>query len=143
LPTVTLSQAHAIIQAALAHGRSLGLQPLTVAVLDPGGHLVALSREDDSGILRPQIAIGKAWGALGMRRGTRELAARALAHPGFYTALAALSEGRMVPVPGGVLIQDSDGHLVGSVGISGDLPDNDEKCATVAIEQAGLIAQTA
>jgi uncharacterized protein GlcG (DUF336 family) len=141
LPTITLSQAHAIIQAALARARSLGLQPLTVAVLDSGGHVVALSREDNSGILRPQIAIGKAWGALGMGRGTRELAARALAHPGFYTALASLSEGRMVPVPGGVLIQNPGGDVVGSVGISGDLPDNDEKCATAGIEQAGLIAQ--
>jgi uncharacterized protein GlcG (DUF336 family) len=137
---VTLAQANTIITAALENGRALGLAPLTVAVLDPGGHLVALQREDGSGILRVEIATGKAWGALGMGFGTRELAGRASKMPQFFTALAAASQGRMVPVPGGVLIRDPDGRIAGSVGISGDSSDNDEICAIAGIEAAGLKA---
>ena len=137
---VTMAQANTIIAAALEKGRALGLAPLTVAVLDPGGHLVALQREDESGILRVEIATGKAWGALGMGFGTRELAGRASKMPQFFAALAATSQGRMVPVPGGVLVRDTDGRIAGSVGISGDVSDNDELCAIAGIEAAGLKA---
>jgi uncharacterized protein GlcG (DUF336 family) len=132
-----LASASRIADVALARGRSLQLKPLTVAVLDAGGHLVAFLREDGSGILRPQIAIGKAWSVLGMGLGGRTLAERAQAHPGFYAALAAASEGRMVPVPGGVLVRNAQGDVVGAVGISGDLPNNDEDCALAGIKAAG------
>lgn len=132
-----LAAASRIAEVALAHGRRLQLKPLTVAVLDAGGHLVAFVREDGSGILRPQIAIGKAWSVLGMGMGGRALAVRAQDHPGFYTALAAASEGRMLPVPGGVLVRDAQGAIAGAVGISGDLPDRDEHCALAGIEAAG------
>jgi len=140
LSTISLSSAATIVDAALALGRSSHFKPLTVAVLDAGGHLVAFKREDSSGILRPQIAIGKAWGALGMGLGSRVLAQRAQDHPGFYNALNAASDGRMFPVPGGVLVRGADKAVIGAVGISGDLPDNDERCAIAGIEQAGLIA---
>lgn len=140
MSSIDLASAAQIVDAALAFGRSLNCKPLTVAVLDAGGHLVALKREDRSGILRPQIAIGKAWGVLGMGLGGRALAQRAEAHPGFYNALYAASEGRMFPVPGGVLVRDADKLIAGAVGISGDLPDNDELCAVTGIEQAGLTA---
>ncbi|MCJ0765208.1 GlcG/HbpS family heme-binding protein [Variovorax terrae] len=138
--SLSLSSAATIVDAALVLGRRSNFKPLTVAVLDAGGHLVAFKREDASGILRPQIAVGKAWGALGMRLGGRVLAQRAEAHPGFYNALNAVSEGRMVPVPGGVLVRGTDNAVIGAVGISGDIPDNDERCAIAGIEQAGLIA---
>ncbi|HEY0568739.1 MAG TPA: heme-binding protein, partial [Xanthobacteraceae bacterium] len=131
---IQLAQAQRIVDASLSHARRLSLQPLTVAVLDRGGHLVALGREDGSGLLRPQIAIGKAWGALGMGRGSRALAERAEAHPAFFNALVAASEGRMFPAAGGVLVRDSDGELIGAAGISGDLPDKDELCAIAGIE---------
>jgi uncharacterized protein GlcG (DUF336 family) len=137
---LTLEKASRIVDAALEHGAGLGLNPLTVAVLDAGGHLVAFKRQDRTGILRPQIAQGKAWGALGMGLGGRALAQRAEMAPAFFVALASASEGRMIPVPGGVLIRNADGDVVGAVGISGDMPDNDEACAVHGIEQAGLVA---
>jgi uncharacterized protein GlcG (DUF336 family) len=140
---ITLDQATTIIEATLAKGRELGLDPLTVVVLDPGGHAVALQREDGSGILRPQIATGKAWGALGMGFASRELARRADEHPVFVAALTAASGGRVVPVPGGVLIRTSDGALVGAVGVSGDTSDDDEACAAHGVRAAGLVADTA
>src|SRR5262249_50239277 len=114
---VSLAHASLIVDKALEHGRHLKLKPLTVAVLDAGGHLVALKREDNSSLLRPQIACGKAWGVLGMGFGGRELARRAAAAPAFVTALTAASEGRIVPVPGGVLIRDHAGTIIGAVGI--------------------------
>jgi uncharacterized protein GlcG (DUF336 family) len=109
-------------------------------VLDAGGHMVALKREDKSGILRVEIAFGKAWGALGMGLGSRTLASRAPKQPAFFTALAAVSGGRLVPGPAGVLIRDKDGDVIGAVGISGDVADNDEKCAVAGIQAAGLTA---
>jgi uncharacterized protein GlcG (DUF336 family) len=139
---ITLAQASTVIEAALKKAHDTDCAPLTVAVLDPGGHLVAFKREDRSGILRPEIAIAKAWGALGMGFGSRELADRAGKMPMFFTAIAAVSQGRMVPVPGGVLIKDATGTIFGAVGISGDLSDNDEACAIAGIEAAGLTAVT-
>ena len=138
---LTLEAASRIVDAALARARELGLKPLTVAVLDAGGHLVAFKRQDQSGILRPEIAQGKAWGALGMGLGGRELARRADHAPAFYAALASASGGRMIPVPGGVLIKDGEGDILGAVGISGDMPDNDETCAVHGIQEAGLAAE--
>ena len=138
MTSLTLAQASTIVDVALKKGRDTNCAPLTVAVLDAGGHLVAFKREDRSGILRFDIAYGKAWGALGMGFGTRELAERAGKAPIFFTALAAVSHGRMIPVPGGVLIKDAAGDVLGAVGISGDTSDRDEACAVAGIEAAGL-----
>ena len=140
MAAITLAQASTVVDRALAKGRETGCAPLTVAVLDPGGHLVALKREDNSGLLRPQIALGKAWGALGMGFPSRELARRAATNATFYGVLSDMSGGRVVPVPGGVLIRDSAGTLVGAVGISGDTADKDEVCAVAGVEAAGLAA---
>jgi uncharacterized protein GlcG (DUF336 family) len=107
---ITLAQATTIVEATLTKGRELGLDPLTVVVLDSGGHAVALKREDGSGILRPQIAMGKAWGALGMGVASRELARRAEEYPVFVAALPGVSGGRVVPAPGGVLVHTSGRH---------------------------------
>ncbi|HWI27789.1 MAG TPA: heme-binding protein [Stellaceae bacterium] len=142
MANVTLAQASIIVDKALEHGRSLKLKPLTVAVLDAGGHLVALKREDNSSLLRPQIAEGKAWGVLGMGFGGREFARRATTAPAFIGAIIAASEGRIVPAPGGVLIRDAGGAIVGSVGISGDVSEKDEVCAVAGINAAGLTADT-
>jgi len=138
--SVTLAQASTIVDVALKKGRETNCAPLTVAVLDAGGHLVAFKREDRSGILRFDIAYGKAWGALGMGFGSRELAERSAKMPVFITALTTISGGRLVPVPGGVLIKDADGAVLGAVGISGDTSDKDEACAVAGIEAAGLKA---
>ena len=138
--SVTLAQASTIVDTALKKGRETNCAPLTVAVLDAGGHLVAFKREDKSGILRYDIAYGKAWGALGMGFGSRELSERAGKNPVFFGALAVIAQGRFVPVPGGVLIKDAAGAVLGAVGISGDTSDKDEVCAVAGIEAAGLKA---
>src|SRR5438445_1935923 len=120
MPALTLDEASTIVDKALEKGRELKLHPLTVVVLDAGGHLVAMKREDKSGILRTEIATGKAWGTLGMGFGGREFARRAAGGGAvFLSALMAASGGRIVPAPGGVLIRDADGDLVDSVGVSG------------------------
>jgi uncharacterized protein GlcG (DUF336 family) len=142
MSNVTLAQASIIVDKALEHGRSLKLKPLTVAVLDAGGHLVALKREDNSSLLRPQIAEGKAWGVLGMGFGGREFARRATAAPAFITAINIAAEGRIVPAPGGVLIRSGAGAIIGSVGISGDVSEQDEACAVHGIRAAGLVPDT-
>lgn len=140
MATLKLAQAIAIIDVALAEARKKRFAPLGVAVLDAGGHLIAFKREDGAGFVRFDIAFGKAWGSLGMGFGTRELAERANRFPPFFAALAATSHGRMVPSPGGVLIAVADGEIIGAVGISGDIGDNDEICAIAGIEAAGLTA---
>jgi uncharacterized protein GlcG (DUF336 family) len=135
---LALAQAEIIIDTAIETRRRLGFDPLTVAVLDPGGHLIALKREDGCGILRADLAAAKAWGALGMGYSSREIATRAAKTPAFYDALVTVSRGRLVPGPGGVLVFDPSGALLGAVGISGDTGDNDEACAIAAVEATGL-----
>lgn len=137
--TVTLAQASVIVDEALAHGRRHRLQPLTVAVLDPGGHLVALKREDGSGILRVEVAVGKAWGVLALGLPPVELAARADSSPAFFTAVTALAGGRLLPVPGGMFVRDTGGALLGAVGVSGDVSDHDAACAVAGVRAAGLV----
>lgn len=141
MATLKLAQATSLIDTALAEARRRGLAPLAVAVLDAGGHLLAFQREDGAGFLRVDIACGKAWGALGLGFGTRELAERATRLPTFVTALAAVSQGRAIPSPGGVIILDDGGEVVGAVGISGDTGDHDEVCALAGIAAVGLQAR--
>ena len=137
---LTLEQAATIVDVTLAKGREMGLNPLTVAVVDDGGNLKAFKREDGPGAaLRPQVATGKAVGAVGMGRSSRRLGAMAAERPHFVNALAAAAGGRLIPVPGGVLIEDGD-EIVGAVGVSGDTSDNDETVAVAGIEAAGLAA---
>src|SRR5262245_37028592 len=142
---LTLRQALTIVEASLEKGRETGCAPLAVAVLDAGGHLKAFGREDGAGIVRPQIAMGKAWGALGMGVGSRALARR-VAEPGqqqaFFAALNAMSGGRVVPAAGGVLIRDAAGPVIGAVGISGDTSDQAAAGAPAGIAAAGLAADT-
>jgi uncharacterized protein GlcG (DUF336 family) len=135
-----LTQAETIIDAALAEGRRKNLALLAVAVLDAGGHLIAFKREDGATFLRFELAYGKAWGALGMGFGTRELAERAAKNPAFVGALSAVSQGRMVPSPGGVIIVGPGAEVLGAVGISGDTGDNDEACALAGIKAVALSA---
>lgn len=135
-----LNAASQIVDSALAHARREGLAPMTVAALDARGAIVALKMEDGSSLLRPEIASGKAWGALAMGFGTRNLAGRAEKLPSFFGALADLAHGRVLPVPGGVLVRDGAGVIIGAVGASGDIADNDEACVVRGIEAAGLHA---
>lgn len=140
MSSVTLDQASKIVDAALARARELNLAPLTVVVLDAAGCPVALKREDGSALLRHRVATAKAWGVLGMGEPGRKLRDRAQNNPAFFNVLVELADGNIVPNPGGVLIRDGAGAIVGSVGISGDTGDNDEICAVAGIKAAGLVA---
>jgi uncharacterized protein GlcG (DUF336 family) len=139
---ITLAQADAIADRTLQKGREMKFQPLTVAILDAGGTLKVLKRSDGSSLLRPDIAIGKAWAVLGMGFGGRELARRAEKMPAFFIAMNAMSSGRMVPLPGGALIRDEGGAIIGSIGVTGDTSDNDEICLIDGIESQGLKVDT-
>lgn len=142
MKTLTLSAANCIADKALEKGKELNFHPLTVVVLDAGGQIKVVKRDDGSSLLRPEIALGKAWGTLGMGFGGREIARRAVKQAGFYSALSDMSGGRMVPVPGGVLIKSNEGEIIGAVGISGDTSENDEICAVYGIRSADLTPDT-
>jgi uncharacterized protein GlcG (DUF336 family) len=142
MTTLTLAQASIVIDTALAHARRAGFKPLCIVVLDAGGHVLALKREDNASFSRPQIATAKAAGCLGMGFGGREIAKRALAAPAFYDALGSVLPHGMLPVPGGVLIRDAAGALLGAAGVTGDTSDNDEACAVAGIQASGLVADT-
>jgi len=133
-----LSTAEAIVDGALEKAGELGCAPLAVAVLDAGGHPVVLKRQDDAEFLRIPIAVGKAYGSLGMGHPGRVLGERAAHAPAFFGALSDMTGGRVVPGMGGVLIRTHEGALVGAVGISGDSGERDEACAIGGIERAQM-----
>jgi uncharacterized protein GlcG (DUF336 family) len=137
---LTLAHATKIMDEVLAQSRAMKLNPMVVAVLDAGGHLISYKREDQSAILRFEVAFGKAWGALGMGRPSRAFGQMATERPHFVNSLAAVSGGRLVPVAGGVLIRNSEKRIIGAVGTSGDTSDNDEAVAIKAIKAAGLVS---
>ena len=141
--SLDLAAASRIVDEALQERRKQGVLPLAVAVLDAGGNLVAFKREDGCGVLRYDIAFGKAWAALGMGMSTRLIRDRLKERPAFQGALAAASGGRFIPVPGGVLVLDAGGTAIGAVGISGDASDKDEYCAIAAIHTAGFDSEPA
>lgn len=141
MSSLTLAHAQAITTEALRKGRELGLKPLTVVVLDAGGHAVALVREDGASTLRPGIATGKASGALALGVSSRKIAEMAADRPTFVTSLSGISQGGIIPAAGGVIIVDDAGVPIGAVGITGDTSDNDEIAALAGIAAAGLKAQ--
>ena len=138
---ITLAQANRIIEAALRKARDMNLAPLSVAVLDPGGHPKALAREDSQAYLRVYAAQSKAWGALALGVHSRHIAARYQQGPlqiGFINAMNDLSAGRVVPLPGAVLIRSESGELMGAVGVAGAASEDDEVCAVAGVEAIGL-----
>lgn len=142
MSSLGLTVANTIVEAALKRARELNTAPLAVAVLDETGQLKAYQREDQTSLLRTDIAVGKAWGALGLGRSSRVLGKVAEERPAFIQALSVMAGGRLVPVPGGVLIRAEDNAIIGAVGVSGDTSDIDETCAVAGIEAAGLRADT-
>jgi uncharacterized protein GlcG (DUF336 family) len=138
---LTLAQANRIIEAALSRARELNLPPISVAVLDSGGHLVALQREDGQSFLRVQVCQAKAWGALGLGAHSRQIAERfdsEQRQQGFIAALNSLSGGSVIPLPGALLIRDDSSNVLGAVGVSGANSDDDEACAASGIEAIGF-----
>ena len=139
--SLTLETARTIIAGARAHAAEAGFKPMTIVVLDPGGHVVAVEREDGSSMKRFEIGFGKAYGALSLGMGSRSIMGRAEQQPYFVAAVTSAVGGTLVPVPGGVLVRDEHGALLGAVGVTGDTSDNDEAAAVAGIEDAGLVAQ--
>ncbi len=140
--TLTLEQASTIVDATLAEARKRSFKPIIALVLDTGGYAVALKREDGAGLLHYDIAMGKAWGAVAMGSASRALGERMEQRPSVVAAIAAASGGRFMPIPGGVLIRTAENAVIGSIGVSGELSDNDEICAVAGIAAAGLVADT-
>ena len=140
MSALTLKVAVNLVEQAITTGRGINAAPLTIAVLDTGGHLITLQREDGASLLRPNIAIGKAWGAIALGKGSRLLALDAQQRPAFIAALNSMGQGSVVPAPGGVLIRDQAGNVLGAIGISGDLSDFDEQVAIKAVEALDLRA---
>lgn len=141
--TLSLEKAEQIIESTLLIAQREELLPLTVVVLDSGGRLIAMKSQDGSGLLRFDIAFGKAWGSLGMGISSRMIRDRLSARPQFQNALMAASDGQLVPVPGGVLVEDADGITIGAVGVSGDTSEKDEYCAITSIQAASLHSEPA
>lgn len=139
--TLTLDIARAMVRAILDTGAEAGMKPLSVCVVDAGGHPIAFERSDGASPMRFKVAYGKAHGAVMMGIGSRALYERAEAQPYFIQSMNALAGGALVPVPGGVLIRSNDG-IIGAVGVTGDSSDNDEACAVAAIAAAGFDADT-
>lgn len=136
---ITLELAQKLADLCLTRARETGMKPLTIAVVDAAGQLKVLLRQDGTSLMRPDIAQGKARGAVGMGLGSRALYERAQTQPYFIQAMNAIAGGSLVPVPGGVLIKH-DGRIIGAIGITGDSSDNDEACAIYAIKSVGLTA---
>lgn len=140
--SIDLDTATRIVDATLAKGRAMGFLPLTAVVLDDGGTVKAMKREDGASLMRPDIALAKAWGCLGFGVGNRVLHGRSETTPVFVNSLIEMSGGRVSPMPGGVLIRNADGRIVGALGVTGDTADNDEICAVAGVEAAGLSPDT-
>jgi len=138
MSSLSLDQANAIIAKALEKARQMNIPPIAVVVLDDSGHLKAMQREDGASMFRADVATGKAWAAVAMGVSSRTLATRAKDNPNFFVTLAATAQGKFLPQPGGVLIRDAGGRLLGAAGASGGTGDEDEACCVAGIEQAGL-----
>ncbi len=138
--TIKLSKANSIIRSIFKKSSKLNLAPLAAAVLDAGGHIKALQSQDGACFLKSQVAQAKAYGSLGMGKNSRDLSENADERPHHATAMNTISNGRYMPVAGGVIIKNKAGQIVGAVGVSGAHCDDDEKCAIWAIEHCGFIA---
>lgn len=135
---IDLETARAIVTQGRKYARDLDCKPMTVVVIDAGGHVVAVEREDGSSNKRFEVAHGKAHGALSMGMGSRALMERAEQQPYFIAAATSAIGGSLVPVPGGVLVRDANGRVLGAVGVSGDTSDRDEAVAVAGIEAVDL-----
>ena len=138
---ISLTQANIVIEAAFRKGAEMGLKPLSVVVLDPGGHQIAFQRQDGASSLRPQIASGKAGGALALGLSSRKIADMTAERPSFIAALGPISPLGIVPAAGGVIVVNDSGETLGAVGVTGDTSDNDELAAFAGITAAALNAQ--
>ena len=138
---ITLDQANHIIKGAIQKGAELKLKPLSIVVLDPGGHVIAFQRQDGASTMRFEIASGKAAGALALGVPSRKIGEMAAERPSFVASLGAIAPHGVIPAAGGVIVAGADGAILGAVGVTGDTSDNDEVCALAGIAATGLKAQ--
>ena len=138
MPKLDLMVANNIVSQAIEKARKIGIPPVTVVVLDAAGHPISMQREDGASMFRFDVATGKAWAAVAMGASSRALANRAKGNPNFFVTLAATAHGKFLPQPGGVLIRDADGAILGAAGASGGTGDEDEAICAHGVEQAGL-----
>ena len=136
---LTLPIGQTIIAKALSQARELNLKPLAIVVLDDRGAVKAAAAEDGTSLRRFEVAHGKAYGALALGLGSRSIGKRAREQPSFVAAVSHIARGALVPVPGGVLLKNRDGILLGAVGASGDTSDNDERVILAGIKAVGLV----
>ena len=140
---LSLKQANAIVEGALAKAHEMKIKPLAVVVLDAAGNIVSAQREDNTSMFRMDVALGKAWGAVAMGCSSRALGKRAKDNPNFFLTLASTAKGKFLPQTGAALIKDAAGNILGSAGASGGTGDEDEACCAAGIEKAGLKADVA
>ena len=142
MPELTLQQANSLIDEVLRNARKKEMPPIAVAVLDSGAHLKSFQREDGVSFLRVQISQAKAWGALGMGSNSDKIAQRYNQDDlqrGFINALNAMTGGQLIPLPGGVLVRNTEGEIVAAVGAAGGLSNDDEECVIAGIEAIGFL----
>lgn len=137
---LTLENANKIISKAIEKAREMNIPPVTIVILDDSGYPKAMQREDGASMFRFDVARGKAWAAVGMGASSRVLAKRAKDNPNFFITLGATAHGQFLPQPGGVLIRDAGGSIIGAAGASGGTGDEDEAVCAFGVEQAGLVA---
>ena len=138
MTALTLSQANQIIDAALQRSSEAGYKPMAVVVLDDGGHVRSVQRQDGASMFRVDIATGKAWASVAMGAASRVLTQRAKDLPAFFGALASTGQGKFIPQTGAVLIKDASGQVLGAVGASGGTGDEDEEICIAGVKAAGL-----
>jgi len=135
---IKLKQSDAIINAVLARARELDCRPVSVVITDSGAHVKAFKKEDDSAMMRFEMALGKAYAALALGRSSSLVRVRTEERPLFMDYLIGASGGRIFPEGGGMLIRDARGELIGAVGVTGDTQERDEELAAHGIRAAGL-----
>jgi uncharacterized protein GlcG (DUF336 family) len=136
--SLTLDHARTILDAAVARSREAGYKPMGIVVVDESGHLKAFVREDGASMFRFDVALGKAWGAVGMGVASRVLGQRAKENPNFFLSLASTAAGKFLPQTGAVVIKDADGRVIGAAGASGGTGDEDEEICIAGVKAAGF-----
>lgn len=137
---ISIQKAQRIIAAGFEKARAEGFRPMAVIVLDAGGHPVAFGREDGASPGRFGMAQGKAYGTAMLGLGGRRQAELAEVFPALMGAANGVFSGAFVPAPGGVVVKSPEGEILGAVGVSGGMPEEDAAVAIAGIEAVDLVA---
>ncbi len=135
---ISLETARAIADSALADAAKRGVQKAAVVVTDSGGDIRLALRADAAGSFGVDIARGKAQTALGLNSSSLKLAQIFGSVAASTSAINAATGGRFVPIGGGVVVINSQGHVIGAAAMSGGAPETDDAIVTQAVRSAGL-----